>query len=256
MYMVLDMNFGEILQSCKENYQPFTAEVPVKRHPSSLVESIRRARGEGRRPVIAEIKPASPTAGAIRDIDDPADIARIYTANGACGISVLTERRFFGGSLRNLRAVAMASVPVLRKDFLFDTAQVRESYYYGADSLLLISSFFDEGALTMMIDESRRYGIEPLVEVHDEADIVRSAAAGAELYGINNRDRETLEVDRKRTAKLAPKIDGITVSASGINSVAELEEALRYCDAALIGTALMQADDPGKKLYELVYGDF
>jgi indole-3-glycerol phosphate synthase len=258
MYKVVhgvDVDFDEIMQACQEHYRPFRGDVPYIRKPRSLIRSIEAAKSDGRRPVIAEIKPASPTSGPIRQVDDPAQFAMDYEASGACGISVLTEPRYFRGSLEHLRHSACVNVPVLRKDFLFDPAQVRESYFYGADSLLLISSFFHDDSLAHMITVCRGYGIEPLVEVHDLADIHRSKAAGARLYAINNRDRHTLQVDRSRTARLARHVDGVTVSASGISTVAQLDEVLGYCDAALVGSALMSAREPGEALKTLVYGE-
>ncbi len=252
---MLNVDFNEIMQACKEHYRPFRGDVPYIRKPRSLIRSIEAAKSDGRRPVIAEIKPASPTAGKIRQVDDPAQLARDYEASGACGVSVLTEPRYFHGSLENLQCSACVKVPVLRKDFLFDPVQVRESYFYGADSLLLISSFFHEESLAQMIAACRRYNIEPLVEVHDIADIGRSRAAGTQLYAINNRDRHTLEIDRSRTATLSKHVDGVTVSASGISTMAQLDEALQHCDAALVGSALMGAVDPGEALKTLVYGD-
>jgi len=253
LYKVMVLDFHEILQACQRDYRPFRQDVPVIRKPRSLVAAIAAAERDGRRPVIAEIKPASPTAGLLRQVDDPGRLAGDYAGNGACGISVLTEPRFFRGSLESLRQASSATVPVLRKDFLFDAAQVKESYFYGADSLLLISSFFAAESLAQMIRGCRKYGIEPLVEVHDEADIDRAASSGARLYAINNRDRRTLEIDRSRTTRLAGRINGTTVSASGISSRAQLDEALRHCDAALVGTALMAAADPGKALAGLVW---
>lgn len=249
----MTLDFDEIMQACKRDYRPFRQDVQFIRKPRSLIGSIEAAKKDSRRPVIAEIKPASPTAGQLRQIEDPASLARDYAACGACGISVLTEPRFFRGSLENLRQASQADVPVLRKDFLFDPAQIKESYFYGADSLLLISSFFGIEPLAQMITGCRKYGIEPLVEVHDEDDIERASASRTRLYAINNRDRRTLKVDRSRTARLAKHIDGTTVSASGISTVAHLDEALRHCDAALVGTALMAAADPGKALKELVW---
>jgi indole-3-glycerol phosphate synthase len=241
------------MQACKRDYRPFRQDVPFIRKPRSLIDSIQAAKQDGRRPVIAEIKPASPTAGEIRRVEDPARLARDYAIGGACGVSVLTESKYFRGSLENLRQASQVDVPALRKDFLFDAAQIKESYFYGADSLLLISSFFGGESLARMIAGCRKYGIEPLVEVHDEDDIARASAGGARLYAINNRDRRTLKVDRSRTARLAKHIDGTTVSASGISTVAHLDEALKHCDAALVGTALMAAADPGKALKELVW---
>jgi indole-3-glycerol phosphate synthase len=249
----MDLDFDEIMQACKRDYRPFRQDVPFIRRPLSLIDSIEAAKRDGRRPVIAEIKPASPTSGPIRQVDDPARLARDYADAGACGVSVLTEPRYFRGSLENLRQASLGDVPALRKDFLFDPAQIKESYFYGADSLLLISSFFNVEPLAQMIAGCRKYSIEPLVEVHDEDDIERASAGGARLYAINNRDRRTLKIDRSRTARLAGRINGTTVSASGISSVAHLDEALRHCDAALVGTALMSAADPAQALKELVW---
>jgi indole-3-glycerol phosphate synthase len=253
--MVIILDFTEIMEACRQSYRPFEAEVPVERVPRSLIASIENARRTGRRPVIAEIKPASPTAGPLRKIDDPKALALEYAASGACGVSVLTEPRYFKGSLTSLRLASAAPVPVLRKDFLFDPAQVKESYFYGADSLLLISSFFDEDSLSGMVAECRRYGIEPLVEVHDRDDIERSSCCGAKLYAINNRDRHTMKVDLSRTGALAKHVNGIRVSASGIETIGQLDEMLESCDAALIGSALMRSGDPGSALRKLVYGD-
>lgn len=246
------MNFDEILRARKEDYRPFTGAIEPGRKPLSLTSAIAGAKREGRNPVIAEIKPASPTAGALRAVD-PADIADRYERNGACAISVLTEPRFFGGSLEHLRAAA-GRLPVLRKDFLFDPSQIREAYFYGADSVLLISSFFTADSLSHMICEARRLGMEPLVEVHEAADIERAASAGAKLYAINNRDKDTLKVDLGRTERLAPMIDGIRVSASGIETPEDLKRMLLCCDAALIGSALMRSKDIGNTLRSLVYG--
>jgi indole-3-glycerol phosphate synthase len=249
----MTLDFDEIMQACKRDYRPFRQDVPFIRKPRSLIASIAAAKADGRRPVIAEIKPASPTAGTIRHVEDPSRLARDYAAGGACGVSVLTEPRFFHGSLENLRQASLCEVPVLRKDFLFDLAQIKESYFYGADSLLLIASYFSVEPLAQLIAGCRKYGIEPLVEVHDEDDIERASSGGARLYAINNRDRNTLKIDRSRTTRLAGRINGTTVSASGIASVAHLDEALGHCDAALVGTALMSAADPGKALEELVW---
>jgi indole-3-glycerol phosphate synthase len=225
---MMDLNFDEITRACQRDYRPFRQDVPFIRKPRSLIASIEAAKKDGQRPVIAEIKPASPTEGKIRQVDDASRLARDYAASGACGVSVLTEPRFFHGSLENLRQASLSDVPVLRKDFLFHAAQVKESYFYGADSLLLIASFFGVEPLAQLIAGCRKYGMEPLVEVHEEADIERATSAGARLYAINNRDRHPLKIDRSRTTRLAGRIDGTTVSASVLASVAHLDEALRH----------------------------
>jgi indole-3-glycerol phosphate synthase len=253
MYIGVHMNFADILQARKESFVPFEGKVARHRRPRSLIYAIAGAKKQGKRPVIAEIKPASPTAGQLRRVDDVAAMALEFEDNGACGISILTEPRFFGGSLDDLRK-ARCGIPILRKDFLFHPSQIKESYAYGADSVLLIASFFDADELSAMVGESRSLGMEPLVEVHDEGDIERAGLAGARLYAINNRDKDTLEVDLGRTKRLAPLIDGVRVSASGIGTQGQLAEALKYCDAALVGSALMRSRDPGEALRGLVYG--
>lgn len=247
------MNFADILQARKEDFRPFEGPVARRRKPLSLVDAISGAKSRGMRPVIAEIKPASPTAGKLRRVDDPAAVALEYKNNGACGVSVLTEPRLFGGSLDSLRC-AECGVPLLRKDFLFHPSQMAESYAYGADSVLLIASFFDVDGLASMVGEARSYGMEPLVEVHGKRDVERAEKAGARLYAINNRYKDTLKVDLDCTERLAPLIRGVKVSASGIRTPEQLAAVLEYCDAALIGSALMRAADPGKALRSLVYG--
>lgn len=251
--MVNRLNFSDILQARKRDYIPYEGDPGLDRQPSSLADFIGEAKKDGRLPVIAEVKPASPTAGNLRRVDDVASLAHSFKNNGACGISVLTEPRFFGGSAESIQK-ARCGLPVLRKDFLFHPAQVKESYALGADSLLLISSFFTADRLAAMIAEARSYGMEPLVEVHGKSDIELAASAGASLYAVNNRDKDTLEVDLGRTARLAPLIDGMVVSASGIGTREQLKAAMECCDAALIGGALMKSPDPGKALRSLVYG--
>lgn len=249
----VNVNFADILKDRQENFVPFEGDVALDRKPIGLAGSIAEARSGGRRPVIAEIKPASPTAGPLRRVEDVAALARSFRDNGACGISVLTEPRFFGGSPESLQE-ARCGPPVLRKDFIFHPSQVRESYALGADSLLLIASFFSPDRLASLIAGAREYGMEPLVEVHGEDDIACAASAGATLYAVNNRDKDTLRVDLRRTARLAPLIDGVVVSASGIETRAQLADALEHCDAALVGSALMRSPNPGEALRSLVYG--
>lgn len=253
LYIGVYMNFADILQARKENFVPFEGKVAHHRKPRSLISSIAGAKREGKSPVIAEIKPASPTAGQLRRVDDAAAMALELKNNGACGISVLTEPRYFGGSLDNLQRAA-CGIPLLRKDFLFHSSQIKESYAFGADCVLLIASFFNVKELSAMVSESRSFGMEPLVEVHGEGDVERAGQAGARLYAINNRDKDTLKVDLGRTKRLAPLIDGVKVSASGIGTPEQLAAALKYCDAALVGSALMRSQDPGKALRGLVYG--
>jgi indole-3-glycerol phosphate synthase len=246
------INFDYILQKTKNRYVPFIKKVEKNRKPKSIIKAIEKARKEGRNPVIAEVKYRSPTKQS-RINKSPEQIAREMISAGACAISVLTEPEFFGGNLNYLKAVKeISTVPVLRKDFIFHATQIPESYYWGADSILLISSFFSQRELRDMIERSRDFNIEPLVEIHSPADIKRSEEAGARLYAINNRDKDTLKIDLKRTKTMAPSINGIKVSASGISSKSDLKSVLKYSDAALIGGAIMNSENIRSKVEELV----
>jgi indole-3-glycerol phosphate synthase len=243
------MNFDTILKDVKGRYDGFRENVSFDRKPRDLGEAILNAKGNA---IISEIKPASPS-GRIRDVEDPASIAGQMIDGGACAISVLTEEKFFGGSLENLRVVShISSVPVLRKDFIFDVGQIDEAYYYGADSLLLIASFFDERELETFIEKSRALGMEPLVEVHSKKDIKKAQSAGAKIIGINNRDKDTLKIDLERT-KLLEGVDGVKVSASGVSNTDDLKYVFKYCDAALIGTEIMKAENIEEKVREFVH---
>jgi indole-3-glycerol phosphate synthase len=242
------MNFDTILQDVKGRYAGFRKNVSFDRKPRDLADAIRNAKGNA---IISEIKPASPS-GKIRDVDDPASMAEEMIRAGACAISVLTEEKFFGGSLENLRVVSdVSSVPVLRKDFIFDEGQIDEAYYYGADSVLLISSFFDEEELSKFIEKSRSLGMEPLVEVHSEEDIKKAETAGARIVGINNRDKDTLKINLERT-KMLEGVNAVKVSASGVSSADDLKFVLQYTDAALIGTEIMKAENIEEKVREFV----
>jgi indole-3-glycerol phosphate synthase len=237
------INFKFILDCCKKRFMPFDKKITIDREPKDLIAAIKEYQKNGKNPIISEIKFRSP-AGDIRRIDSPEKIALEMIKGGSCAISVLTEPIFFGGSLEFLKKVREVSpIPLLRKDFIFDPAQIPESYYYGADSLLLIASFFDRKSLTKLIQDSRKLGMEPLVEVHSPGDIERAADSGARLFAINNRDPDTLKINLERTALLAPLIKGVKVSASGIEKPPQLKEALKYSDAALIGSSIMRAGD-------------
>ncbi|MFQ5800680.1 MAG: indole-3-glycerol-phosphate synthase [Candidatus Hydrothermarchaeales archaeon] len=247
------LNFNYILEECKKSYVPFKRKVERSREPKDLITAIKNADKEGRNAIIAEIKYRSPSKASKRT-DSPDDIALQMIRGGACAISVLTEGKFFGGSLENLMKVKSVSedIPVLRKDFIFHPSQIPESYYYGADALLLISSFFTIKRLKSMIDDSRAFDMEPLVEVHTLEDVTRAQDAGARLFAINNRDKDTLKIDLRRTAEMAPQIKGVKVSASGIETPSHLKEALKYADAALVGSSIMASKDIATKVAELV----
>ena len=197
--------------------------------------------------VIAECKRASPSAGIINEDFDPVDLAQRYEACGAAAISVLTDAKFFSGSLEDLRAVRGAvSLPLLRKDFLFDPYQLYEARAAGADAILLIVTALEEGQLRDLLAEARELSLAALVEVHDEWELERALRCGASLIGINNRDLRTFQTDLMTTTKLAPLMPSeITlVAESGIRSVADVSAmAAAGAQAVLIGETLVRAVD-------------
>ena len=208
--------------------------------------------------VIAELKPASPSRGVLRDPFDPIGLATALEASGAAALSVLTEPEFFAGSLKNLRdARKNVALPALRKDFIFDPWQVWETRANDADSFLLIVAALDDSQLKDLIALGRELGMEPLVEVHTLAELDRALAAGSKIIGVNNRDLKTLEVRVQTSLDLIGRIpeDCLAVSESGLRTHADLEK-LRAAgfDAFLIGEQLMLSPDPGSALTMLVRG--
>ena len=248
------MNFNQILEDCQKRYKEFNKKVEKTRKTKNLKDAIQEKKREGLNPIITEIKPASPS-GVIKKIDNPQEIAQEMITGGACALSILTEEKFFNGSLKNLKEVSEISpIPTLRKDFIFTESQIDESYYYGADTLLLIASFFQEDQLKKLIDRSRSFGMEPLVEIHREEDIETAKKAGANIYAINNRDKDTMKIDIQRSRILSRHIEGVTVSASGITTPQDLNFVLKYTDAALIGTSIMRQDNIEEKVRGFVNG--
>jgi indole-3-glycerol phosphate synthase len=206
--------------------------------------------------VLAELKPASPSRGVIREPFDPVALASSLESAGAAALSVLTEGEFFRGTLKYLRdARKSVQVPVLRKDFIFDPWQIWETRANDADSFLLIVAALGEGQLEELLALGRELKMEPLVEVHTPAELERALAAGAKIIGVNNRNLKTLDVRVETSFELVEKIpdDCIAVSESGIKSHAEIEK-LRAAgfDAFLIGTSLMLAPDPAAALSSLL----
>lgn len=206
-----------------------------------------KALANNRPAVIGEFKRASPSKGVINDQIDPAVAAAKYSAGGAAAISVLTEEDFFLGSLDDLRIVrAAVDIPILRKDFVIDEFQVRESAAAGADAILLIVAALSIADLRVFHALAHEHGLDALVEVHNPAEMETAAAIGAKLIGVNNRDLKTfdvsLDVSRELIA-LAPA-DALLISESGISARAEIEEltSLGY-SGFLVGESLMKADD-------------
>jgi len=206
--------------------------------------------------VIAELKPASPSRGVLREPFDAPALATSLESAGAVALSVLTEGEFFRSSLKNLRDARKAvQLPVLRKDFIFDPWQVWETRANDADSFLLIVATIGDALLKELIALGRELGMEPLVEVHIPEELDRALAAGARIIGVNNRDLKTLAVNVETSFALAEKIpdECIAVSESGLRTHGDLAKlrAAGY-DAFLIGTHLMLAPDPAAALAALL----
>jgi indole-3-glycerol phosphate synthase len=205
--------------------------------------------------IIAEVKKASPSAGVIREDFDPVAIATTYAEHGAACISVLTDSHFFQGELSYLAAIRNAvDKPLLRKDFIVDRYQLLEARASGADAVLLIAEVLADNVLKHLIAESRRLGMEPLVELYDAENLSRVLDSGARLIGINNRDLRSFETRLEHTLDLAAKVPGdcCLVSESGIRTRGDV---LRLRDAGvravLVGETLMRAPDIGAMLDEL-----
>jgi indole-3-glycerol phosphate synthase len=206
--------------------------------------------------VIAEVKRASPSKGALAAIADPAALAMDYEAGGACVISVLTEPRRFGGSLEDLAAVrAAVRVPLLRKDFVISSYQLWEARAYGADMVLLIVAALAQNALVSLVERAESIGLVPLVEVHTDGELDRAVDAGAKIIGVNARNLATLEVDRGVFGRIAPRIpDGIVkIAESGVRGPHDLlAYAAAGADAVLVGESLVTGRDPRSAVADLV----
>lgn len=232
-----------------EEIKAAAAKAPSPRDPMPVM----RADGVA---VIAEVKRASPSKGELAPIADPAALAADYEAGGAAVISVLTEGRRFGGSLADLTAVReVVRVPLLRKDFVISSYQLWEARACGADMVLLIVAALEQNALVSLIERALSIGLAPLVEVHDEPELDRALAAGAEMIGVNARDLTTLEIDRTIFGRLAAKIpDGVLkIAESGIRGTHDLlAYAAAGADAVLVGESLVIGKDPRSAVADLV----
>ncbi|WP_324652844.1 indole-3-glycerol phosphate synthase TrpC [Georgenia sp. H159] len=206
--------------------------------------------------VLAEVKRSSPSKGALADIADPAGLAADYEAGGASAISVLTERRRFGGSLEDLAAVrAAVDVPVLRKDFIVTPYQVWEARAYGADIVLLIVASLEQTVLTSLVERVESLGMTALVEAHDREEAVRAVDAGAKVVGINARNLHTLEVDRSVFGTVVDVVPDhvLKVAESGVRGPHDvLEYARAGADVVLVGEALVTQGTPRQAVADMV----
>lgn len=230
------------------------AERAQETRPRGFAHALDRRAADGIG-VIAEIKRASPSKGLIREVFEPASLARALEVGGAACLSVLTDGPSFQGELGFLAEARKAcALPILRKDFMVDPYQVVEARAHGADAILLILAALDDDLAARLREEAARWDLDVLAEVHDEAELDRALALEPDLLGVNNRDLRTFHTDIRTTPRLAGKARGTPiVSESGVDGA----EALRTLAAAgirrfLIGEHLMRADDPGRALMSLV----
>ncbi len=203
-------------------------------------------RGKERLKVIAEFKQASPSAGAIAD-RDPATQVKLYADAGASAVSVLTESSRFGGSFDHLAQAARAvSIPVLMKDFVIDTAQVRMAALLGARGVLLIARCLSDSLLKALASECRRYGLAALVECHDADEVSRAVKIPDAVIGVNNRDLDTFEIHRDLAPRLLREVpeERVAVAESGYLKPEDVAELRGIANAVLVGSALMTHDDP------------
>ena len=211
--------------------------------------------------LIAEVKKASPSAGVICPDFDPVRIAKEYETGGASCLSVLTDEKFFEGSLDYLRQIREAvKLPLLRKDFIIDERQILEAVEWGADAILLIVAILADSQLKQFHSLAAEAGLAALVEVHDEVDLERALAVDAQLIGVNNRDLKTFKVDLATTERLAGRLrnsaagkDALLVAESGIHTRADVERLARCgANAILVGESLMRGGDVAGKTRELL----
>lgn len=258
------MNFLEnILQEKAEEIQARRRSTPVEclkdsvhyeRPRLSFVEALRSA-GFG---IIAEIKKASPSKGLLRAEFDPVRIAQSYQMGGACALSVLTDEKFFQGSLAHLRQVRESvGLPILRKDFILDSYQLHEARSAGADAVLLIVAALDSGHLRDLNAEANELGLETLIEVHNLTEAELALGLSPAMIGVNNRDLATFKTTLETSLRLAPMLQGdvLGVSESGIGKPEDLALlAGSGYHAALVGEAFMREKDPGDALKKLMEG--
>ena len=252
----------EIIAGVREDLEARRAEISLEELAKKVAsvsptrDALAALRGAGVATVeiIAEVKRASPSKGALAEIPEPARLAHEYEASGAAAISVLTESRRFQGRLADLDAVrAEVSIPLLRKDFVIDPYMIWEARAHGADLVLLIAAILDDEQLREYLELTHRLGMNAIVEAHTEEEVDRAVATGAKIIGINTRNLKTLETDPAHFATLADRIpEGrLIVAESGVTGPEVVADyAAAGADVVLVGEALVRTEDPREAVSE------
>lgn len=247
---ILDVKRKEVEKLKKS----FSFGRPSKKIPSKSFIKIFK---KGKVALIAEIKRKSPSAGRITKRFSPSRLGKLYRKSGADAISVLTDKKFFGGDIKHLRVVKkISNLSVLRKDFLIDDVQIYQTKKINADACLLIARILDKEKLKRLVNLALKLKIEPLVEVHSGADVKKTLKTKARIIGINNRDLKTFSVDFRKSIKLIKKFPAlkkrIVISESGISNRDQVE-TLQACGVKgiLVGEAILKAKDITGKINEL-----
>lgn len=252
----------EIIAGVREDLEARRAEISLEELAKKVAsvsptrDALAALRGAGTATVeiIAEVKRASPSKGALAEIPEPARLAHEYEAGGAAAISVLTETRRFQGRLADLDAVrAEVSIPLLRKDFVIDPYMIWEARAHGADLVLLIAAILDDEQLREYLELTHRLGMNAIVEAHTAEEVDRAVATGAKIIGINTRNLKTLETDPAHFATLADRIpEGrLIVAESGVTGPQVVADyAAAGADVVLVGEALVRTEDPREAVSE------
>ena len=244
-----------VIKKNKQKYDACRKNAKKRATPGAFRKSISKP---GQINLIAEIKRASPSKGLIRKDFDLLSIARIYEAQGAAAISILTEDKFFLGKPEFIRQVSVqVKLPTLAKDFILDEGQVYEALANGASAVLLIAAVLTDGKLRDLIRLAGALGMDSVVEIHNEEELDRGLAAGAKILGVNNRDLNTFAVDMGTCLRMIPDIpkDKVIVAESGYHTHDEVRAIENLgVHAVLIGEAFMRARDIAQKMKEIMYG--